>query len=286
MVRRGIALLFFALLAAAKPPEFDRAHELYQRTEYQQSLNLLLPLPNKDAATLQLAGQDYFMLGDYKRATDELEKALALEEKLGNPTPSLYLWLGRAYGRRAETSNPLSAPGHASHARKMLEKAVELEPSNKEAVGDLMDYYLGAPGFMGGGLDKAEDLAKTTSRLDPAEGHYLLALLSEKRKEYDAAEQHLRQAFAQAPKQWGRAVELARFLSKHGKTKESDALFEQAAMLAPGNPRIMYYRAESYIEEKRNLADARMLLEKYLKAPLTPDDPTREEAQQLLARAK
>jgi Flp pilus assembly protein TadD len=282
MVRWSFALLFSALLAAARSPEFERARELYQRTEYQQSLKLLQPLSNKDSEALLLAGQNYFMLGDYKKATDELEKALAL----GNPTPALYLWLGRAYGRRAETSNPLSAPGHASHARKMFERAVELDPSNKEAVGDLFDYYLGAPGFLGGGLDKAEELAKKMGRADPAESDYLLAQISEKRKEYDAAEQHLRRAMELAPKQWGHAMELARFLAKRGKTKESDALFERAASLAPGNPRILYYRAESYIEEKRNLTDARTLLEKYLKAPLTPDDPPREQAQALLAKTR
>lgn len=282
MGRWSIALLFPALLAAARPPDFERARELYHRTEYQQSLKLLLPFANSDAETLQLVGQNYFMLGDYKRATDELEKALAQ----GNPTASLYLWLGRTYGRRAETSNPLSAPGHASRARKMLEKAVELEPSNKEAVGDLIDFYLGAPGFLGGGLDKAEELAKKMGRLDPAEGDYLLAVISEKRKDNDAAEQHLRHAVQLAPKQWGRVMELARFLGKRGKTKESDALFEQAAKLAPGNPRILFYRAESYIEEKRNLGDARSLLEKYLNAPLTPDDPPRERAQELLAKTR
>jgi tetratricopeptide (TPR) repeat protein len=281
MRRCGIALLFSALLAAANS-EFQRARELYQRTEYQQSLKLLLALPNKDAETLQLAGQDYYMLGDYKHSTDVLEKAVAL----GNPSSTLCLWLGRAYGRRAETSNPLSAPGHATHARKMFEKAVELEPSNKEAVGDLIDYYLGAPGFLGGGLDKAEELAKKMSRLDAAEGDYLQALISEKRKEYDAAEQHLRQAVALAPKQWGRVMDLARFLAKRGNTRESDELFDQAAKLAPGNPRIMFYRAETLIEQKRNLADARNLLQKYLSEPLTADDPPRQRAQELLAKTR
>ncbi|HEY4361978.1 MAG TPA: tetratricopeptide repeat protein [Bryobacteraceae bacterium] len=282
MGRRGFALLITSLAVYGSAPEFERAHELYQRTEYRESLKLLQSVKNKDAETLQLMGQNDFMLGDYKKATDDLDKALAL----GNPRPELYLWLGRAYGRRAETSNPLSAPGHATHSRKMLEKAVEMDPSNKEAVGDLMDYYLDAPGFLGGGLDKAEELVKRTTRTDPAENSYLQALVLEKRKEYDAAEQHLRRATELAPKQWGHVMELARFLGRRGKTKESDALFEQAAKLAPGNPRILYYRAETYIEEKRNLPEARTLLEKYLKAPLTPDDPTREEAQQLLAKAK
>ena len=158
---------FFALnLMAAKPPEWARAHELYQRTEYQQSLNLLNAVRDKDSDTLQLSGQDYFMLGEYKRATEVLDKALAL----GNAGPQLYLWLGRAYGRRAETSSPFTAPGYASHAQKMFEKAVELDLSNKAAVGDLFDYYMAAPGFLGGGLNKAEALAQKVAARGPGRG--------------------------------------------------------------------------------------------------------------------
>ena len=36
----------------------------------------------------------------------------------------------------------------------MFERSVALDPSNREAVGDLFDYYLGAPGFLGQFLNK------------------------------------------------------------------------------------------------------------------------------------
>ena len=72
-------ILVFSSILAARTPEWDRAHELYQRTEYQQSLDVLVPLHQKDAAALQLIGQSYFMLGEYKKATEALEKAVALE---------------------------------------------------------------------------------------------------------------------------------------------------------------------------------------------------------------
>ena len=101
---------------------WTQAHELYQRTDYAGSLRELLAVTDKDAAVLQLIGQDYFMLGEYRKATEFLERAAAL-------TPAnaeCFLWLGRAYGRRAETSNPFSAPGYASKARQMLERAVSL----------------------------------------------------------------------------------------------------------------------------------------------------------------
>jgi tetratricopeptide (TPR) repeat protein len=287
-------LLGCAALSAASPEESstrptpETARDLYNRCAYSQSLKILLATPSKNAAPakgaeeLQLMGQDYFMMGDYKKSTDALEKAAAL-----NRTSSqLYMWLGRAYGRRAETASPFTASGYASKARKALEKSVELDLHNREAVGDLLDYYLGAPGFLGGGLNKAEDLAGKVEAFDQPEGHYLLAMVEEKRKNYDAAEQDLRQALELAPKQMYRVLALARYLAKRGRMEESDTLFAQAAQMEPENPSVIYYRAETYVESRRNLEDARRLLERYIALPLTPDDPPRESARALLNKTR
>jgi tetratricopeptide (TPR) repeat protein len=290
---RLASLLLASCLLAAPAPEFERARELYQRTEYQASLNLLLSsagvlantLANGGAGAFQLMGQDYFMLGDPKKATDEFDKALTLLQASRKPADQqLYVWLGRAYGRRAETSSLLNAPGLASRARNYFETAVQMDILNKEATGDLFDYYMGAPGIMGGGLGKAQDLARKVSAADPAEGQHLLALLSERSKQYDDAEQHLRRAIQLAPTDAPRVMELARFLAKRGRAKESDTLFEQAQRIAPENHAILFFRAATYIEGNRNLSDARALLEKYIGAPLTPEDPPRRRAQELLAK--
>ena len=130
----------------------------------------------------------------------------------------------------------------------MFERAVALDPANREAVGDLFDYYLGAPGFLGGGANKAEALAAKVAQRDPAEGHYYQAQLDEHRKEYDSAEQHLRTAVELAPRQVGRVIDLAKYLASAGRTKESDALFEQAERIAPENPRVIFERASAYVK--------------------------------------
>jgi len=264
----------------AESAEWTRAHELYLRTDYRESLNVLQPVANPDAAILQLMGQDYFMLGDYRKATEFLEQAAARNSS----NPECALWLGRAYGRRAETSNPFTAPGYASKARKMFERAVALDPTNRDAVGDLFDYYLGAPGFLGGGQDKAEALAARVAQRDPAEGHYYQAQLDDRRKQYDSAEQHLRTALELAPRQASRFIDLAMFLATHGRAKESDALFAQAEGLAPGNPKLLFERAQVYIKGGRNLDEARRLLHRYLQAPLTPSDPPKSDAEALLKK--
>src|SRR5258708_29585501 len=179
------------LTSVARPAEslaWTRAHELYQRTDYAGSLKELLATNERDAAVDLLMGQDYFGLAEYKQARESLEKAVALAPN----NAECFLWLGRAYGRRPETSNPFSAPGYASKSRQMFERAVALDPANREAVGDLFDYYLGAPGFLGGGENKAESLAAKVAQRDPAEGHYYQAQLDDRRKQYYSAEKQLR----------------------------------------------------------------------------------------------
>jgi Flp pilus assembly protein TadD len=280
MRRFSILIFLFAAGLQAGSPEFTRANSLYQRTEYLQSLAALQASPQKDAATLQLIGQDLFMLGEYKKAGEAFEKAVAMDPN----NPKLLHWLGRTYGRRAETANPFSAPGFASKTRQMFEKSVELDPTDKDAVGDLLDFYLEAPGFLGGGVHKAESLAQMILQKDQAEGHYAQGLVADKKKEYDTAELQFRRAAELAPRQVGRILVLARYLANHDRVKESDLLFEQAARMAPNNPRVMFERATSYIKEKRDLDTARKLLQQYIKAPLTPDDPPRERAEAMLKK--
>ena len=282
---RGLILFLLTLAApvallSAKTPDWDRAHELYQRTEYIQALAILDRAPGKDADTLQLIGQCHFMRSDYKQAGEAFEKALALEPR----SSELHRLMGTVYGRRAETGNIFTAAGNAKKAHQYFEEAVALDPNNREAVANLFEYYLEAPGVMGGGVDKAENLIKHIAKLNPAAAFHAQAQLESKRKRFDVAEAELRRALQAEPQNPGRLIDLARFLSDRGRIKESDEKFAEAARVAPNSPELLFARAETYIQQKRNLNDARQLLERYLASPLTPDDPPRDDARTLLTQ--
>jgi Flp pilus assembly protein TadD len=274
-------ILLLVTSAWASPDVVRRASALYQSTDYKGSLRVLEQDPAPDAAGYLLTGKNYFMSGDYKKAVEFFEKALAL-----SPANSEYeLWLGRAWGRRAETGGWLLAASHASKARQCFEKAVALDPNNREAKNDLFTFYLNAPGFMGGGMDKAEAAAKSIAHERPAQYEFEEAEIADKRKDYAAAEAHLRRAMQLAPTEPGRVLDLARYIAKRGRLKESDVLFEQARQMFPGQPRVAFTEAMVDIENNRSMEKARALLDEYLHASLTPDDPPRQEAERLLRRA-
>jgi tetratricopeptide (TPR) repeat protein len=270
-------LLSAAVAISAWGQDLSKAEDLYKHTNFEASL-ALLDKHSAEPATNFLIGRDYFMLGDFKKSVEYLTKAT--EAQSGNS--EYFDWLGRAYGRKAETSNPLAAPGYASKARNAFEKAVELDSTNKDALSDLFDYYLEAPGFLGGGYDKAQALASKTAKVDAAEAYFQQAKLAQKRKEYESAEIHLRQAVQMGPREIGHLLSLARFLAMQGRVHESDAVFLQAQQIAPNAPQLWFARADVLIKGNRDLGEARNLLQKYVKASITVDDPPKSEANRLL----
>jgi len=285
-VRTCIAFLLLGSLAFAAPAEsdLDRAGQLYAHANFTAAARLLdHGAAAHDPRSLALLGQCYYMLGEFKKATETLEKASAAA-----PSDSMVLtWLGRAWGMRAESAFPLAAIGQAGKSRDAFERALRLDPSNNEALGDLFDFYMAAPGMIGGGLDKAESLLPKYQQYDPVGYHIAKARIEEKKERYPNAENSFRKAVEVVPHRVSLVLELAQYLHRRGRYDESEREFRHAAEIAPESPSVLYARANSYIAAHRNVEQARDLLKKYLASTnLTPDDPPRWEAQKLLRKAE
>ncbi|MGO9257719.1 MAG: tetratricopeptide repeat protein [Bryobacteraceae bacterium] len=284
--RSRVAIALVALLGGSglwgASAELDVAHKYYNCTKFEESLKVLDSIPNKDAAVFELTGRNYYMQGDYKKAAEALETALTHDPR----NSMAALWLARAYGRRAETSSPFTAPTYASRARQNFERAALLDPHNLEALSDLFEYYLDAPGFLGGGMDKAEASVARIAAVDAAEAQWAQAKLAEKRKQFRAVEEHLRRAIELAPRRIGLRLELARFLARQGRFQEAEESFAHAERVAPGSPRVLFARAEVYVKHSWNLEVAKQILQRYVSLALTPEDPPRAEAAKLLRQVQ
>ena len=217
------------------------------------------------------------MEGKYKNSTAYLEEAVA-EDSLNS---SYCDWLGKAYRRGAEQSCFLKALADARRTRESFEKAAALDAADQEALGDLFEYFLEAPGIVGGGIDKARKMAQRISGLNPVEGHYVLARIAEKRRDVQMAECEHRAPIQLAPSDIGRVIDLAAFLAKQGRYQEREKLFDLAGQIAPDSPKLLFARAASYIQTGRSLVQASVLIQRYIGSPHTPDDP-RSEVERLL----
>ena len=264
----------------AESRQLARAHDRYQQGDFLGAIKLLKGSDALDAEGLLLAGQAQYRAGNIRVACDFFERAVA-----ANPASSRYVhWLGRAYGRRAESANVLLAPKYAVLARQNFEEAVRLDPKNLEAWNDLFVHYLDAPRFLGGGVDKAAAVADRVAGLDAAEYHSDRARLAEKQRQPRLAEHHYRMAVELAPRDPGHLIDLAEFLESRGRAEAADRVFDRAHEIAPSAPVVLYEQARTYVQSARRLDDARALLIRYLSTNPGPDDPPRSEALKLLKR--
>lgn len=220
--------------------------------------------PNADAESFNLLCRVYFMMEEWDRGISACERARTLD-----PNSSLnFLWLGRAYGEKADRVGFLSAAGLAKKVRSSFERAVELSPGNWEARTDLAEFYLEAPSIVGGGKDKARQQADALMPLNPGMAHWVFGRIASKEKDMAAAEREYRAEIAtthSAARGW---LDLASFLSHTNRLDE----MEQALRKLESSP---LDRADSLLDGARMLqrtgrdpALAVRLLRRYLAAPV------------------
>jgi tetratricopeptide (TPR) repeat protein len=113
-------------------------------------------------------------------------------------------WMGRAYGLKASEAGMLSGFSLARRVKAAFEAAVQLDPQNGAAANDLSEYYVGAPSLVGGGLDRADALAKQVEGRLPQQAHRMRGLAAEKRGDFHTAEGEFRLAVGVAgrPDAW------------------------------------------------------------------------------------
>lgn len=140
-------------------------------------------------------GRIYFDEDEYGKATDWFEKAADYD----SDNSKYYMWLGHSYGRRAQNAGKLKQALYARESRKNYEKSVELDPDNVEARESVMEFYLQAPGFMGGGRDKAENQAKAIMELDKEAGYVAWGRIFTNYDETEAALSNYSEAIEKYP---------------------------------------------------------------------------------------
>jgi len=263
----GLLVAFAGRFASAAPsPEGllaqgrvdDAIHSLEEKIDY---------APN-DAESHNLLCRAYFALENWDAGIRDCQKAVALE-----PANSQYhLWLGRLYGQKASQSEFLTAATLARKVRIEFETAVRLDPGNREARADLAEFYVEAPGIIGGGKDKAEEQAEALSRLDPPQAELVRAWIQEKNKDLPEAENHYRRAADSSQGRAGAWMSLAQFYGRTGHMNQmQDAL--DHALSAPNRNQVLMAAAEILIHRTRDLRKGIDLLHQYLAAKTVEDAP-------------
>ncbi|HTU42444.1 MAG TPA: tetratricopeptide repeat protein [Candidatus Aquilonibacter sp.] len=142
------------------------------------------------AASYNLLCRAQYELGAWDAGIPDCEKAIELA-----PDNALYhLWLGRIYGEKADHTSFVHAVRLAKKVRAEFELAAEFDPNSCEVRTDLAEFYLEAPGIVGGGKDKARVEVDKLEALNPAMADWVKARLAEKNKDDAAAEREYQAA--------------------------------------------------------------------------------------------
>jgi predicted Zn-dependent protease len=235
-----------------------------------------------DAEAHHLLSRAYLMIESWDKAVPPGEQAVALQPDNSN----YHLWLGRAYGRKAEHSIFFKAVGWARKCRTEFERAVELNAANVPARTDLAEYYLEAPAFLGGGKDKAQAQAVEIAARDKSAAHMVRARLAEDDKDYNAAERELRQAIADSNQPAGYWLDLAAFYRRRDRLNDMENATKKAvAADKEKDPAILVQAAALLLGAGRNLPGAAVLARKALSSPASGEGAPTFQAHYLLGQA-
>ena len=263
MKLRTIILVLTALLTAALAQADESAPALLAAGRADDAiLNLRSKIdssPN-DAQAHNLLCRVYFSMGDWDRGISACERAVALERN----NSRYHLWLGRVYGEKADAANFLSAASLAGKVRNEFEAAVRLDPNNVEARSDLGEFYLEAPGIVGGGRDKAEAQARALAALDAAKADYLKGRIAEKKKDFATAEKEYRAAIEASHGSALTWFNLALFFRHQQRWNDMEDAINHAVSAQADRPEIIMESGEVLLRSGRNFPAAVQYLRRYL----------------------
>lgn len=272
-----LVLLFFALFhlsAAAETNQgLERGIQLFDEGKYPEAKEFFEGFvkenPKNDTALFYL-GKVWLTQEDHDKSIDWLKKAIKLNEN----SSDYHLWLGQAYGIKAQNSSMFKQPFLAKKVKNEFKKAVELDSANLDARFALMQFYFVAPGIMGGNKEEGKKQAEEIKRQDPVKGHQAFALVYEQEKNYDQAEKEYLAAVEERPESLDSYFALGYFYGRIEKYDKASETFEKIAAKDPEEMDAYYQIGRMGALSGQNLDRAVECFKKYLTREPDKDSPS------------
>ena len=268
-MRNSLALVGLLLATAPLLGDTAQAFASLQHgrvAEAERTLRTTLAASPQDAYARQLLCRVFYAQDQADLAVPECEAAVAAAP---DDTQN-QLWLGRAYGKKAQHANPLAAFALARKVHVAFEHAIQVSPTNAAAMSDLGEFYVAAPAVVGGGIDKARSLADTMQTRFPAGAHRIRAYIAVKQKDNRTAEAEF-QAEVAAAKTPGAYLDLALFYQQREQLVQAEATVRMGIDIDSARGASLLDAASILISMERAPDLAEQCLRTYLASPAQTD---------------
>lgn len=253
-----LPVLCLAALAGAQTTPEDLLRTGHA-AEARRLLNQQVQQDANNAQAYHLLCRLNYQLELWDASVKMAEKSVALSPQ----NSSYHEWLGRAAGRKAENSNPFTAFNLARRVHVEFERAVSLDGNNFSARADLAEYYLEAPGFLGGDKNKARQQADAVASKNPGLADYIRARVDEKQGN-SLVEQQYRKAITDSGNDSRYWTELAYFYRRAGRMQDMETAITQSLRATHQSNLPDYDGAYLLLRTGRNLPGAVQMLRNYL----------------------
>jgi tetratricopeptide (TPR) repeat protein len=228
----------------------------------------------KDSSADAKAAFDRGKAAHNARKADEAVSAFERAVEL-DPNSSLYqLWLGHAYSRQLLSAGFLRKPFIARRCGEAYEMAVKLDPTSIDAAEGRLDFLLGAPGIVGGGVDKARAEAARIATLDAYRGAMAEARIAEHEKQWPEAERLYRSLMAEYPDRTAAVDALVTILQNAKRFDEAFKIVDDRLARLPDETASLYNLGRLSAVSGQHLARGETAMRHFL--TLTTADPVRQ----------
>ena len=211
--------LAVALASAAQEPSAERLIEEGHWKRARALVEERLGGRTDDPNALFLRSQIANAFGDRTAPLGLAEKAVRLDGGVAR----YHRQLAEVLGVTAQHAGMLQQVMLVRRFRKEVDTALELDPRDTQAEHDLLEFYLLAPGILGGDIKKAETAARRIAALDAAEGYLAEARIAEFRNDAPRTEAMLRHAAEVRPASYKALIGLAEFYLTPGRANHAAA---------------------------------------------------------------
>jgi tetratricopeptide (TPR) repeat protein len=233
-------------------------------------LAALVALPLLAQTSLIEQGRAAMNRNDADAAATLLEKAVAQNPK----SAEAHYLLGTAYGSQAQKASIFGQASLAGKTKDEFAKAVELDPNHLEARSGLVQFYVMAPGIMGGSYDKAFAQVEEIKKRDPLMAHRSAAFIYSHQKKTEEAKNEYFAEVKEFPKSPRAHVDLGLFYASEKNYKAAADEYGSALKIDPAFMPTYFRLGQLSVQSTADYARGEDALRKYLAyAPKETEPP-------------